>query len=140
MTIAYGDPFAELQGELERMLATAFGARGPAGGVYPPVNIFDRGAEFLIKAELPGLEADQIDVHVEGDVLTLRGERTIAAPGEEAAYHRRKRDDGRFRRVVQLPARVAPDTLRAEYRDGVLSVHVPKVKEVQPRRVQIQVG
>ena len=140
MTIAYGDPFAELQGELERMLATAFGPRGTTGGVYPPVNVFDRGEEFLLKAELPGVDAGQIDVSVEADTLMLRGERAITAAGEEAAYHRRERDGGRFRRVVRLPARVATDQLHAEYRDGVLTVHVPKAKEVQPRRVEIQVG
>src|SRR5262249_52794170 len=134
------DPFAQLQNELERMLASAFGTQGPVGGVYPPVNVFDRGDEFLVKSELPGVAADKVDVSVEGDTLTVRGERVLPAPVQEAAYHRRERGEGRFRRVARLPGRVAPDQVRAEYRDGVLTVHVPKAKEQQPRRVAIQVG
>ena len=140
MTITYRDPFAHLQDELERMLTTAFGTHGPAGGVYPAVNVFDSSAEFLVKAELPGVQPEQIDVSVEGDTLTVRGERALPAAGGDAAYHRRERDEGRFRRVVRLPGRVAADQVRAEYRDGVLTVHVPKAKELKPHRVEVEVG
>lgn len=139
MTV-YWDSFAQLQDELDRMLSTAFGTRGPVGGVFPPVNLFDRGEELLVKAELPGVDPAKIDVNVEGDMLTLRGERTLTAPGEDGAFHRHERSEGRFRRVVRLPARVATSDIRAEYHEGVLTVHVPKAKEQKPRRVEIQVG
>src|SRR5262245_38457206 len=119
MTV-YWDSFARLQDELDRMLSTAFGTRGPTGGVFPPVNLFDRGEELLVKAELPGVDPAKVNVNVEGDMLSLRGERTLTAPDEEGAFHRRERSEGRFRRVVRLPARVATADIRAEYRDGVL--------------------
>ena len=140
MTFTYGDPFARLQYELDRMLASAFGTRAPTGGVYPPVNVFDGGVEFVVKADLPGIAPEKVDVSIEGETLTLRGERTFVAPSEDAAFHRRERDQGRFRRVVRLPARVDAEALRAEYRDGVLTVHVPKAKELKPRRLEIQVS
>jgi len=104
------------------------------------VKVFDHGEKFLVKAELPGVDPKQIDVSVEGDTLILRGERTLATPDVDAAYHRRERDEGRFRRVVRLPGGVAADQVRAEYRDGVLTVHVSKAKEQKPRRVEIQAG
>ena len=139
MAIVFEDPFRQLQEELERMLTTGFGPAGPAGGVYPPVNVFDRSEEFLVKAELPGVAPEHIDVSVEGDTLTLRGERTVATPAAEAAYHRRERDGGQFRRVVRLSGRLVADDVRAEYREGVLTVHVPKAKELKARRVDIHV-
>jgi HSP20 family protein len=137
MAFVYRDPFAELQGELERMLASAF---GPAAGVglYPPVNVFDRGDGYVVKAEVPGIDADKIEINVEDDVLTLRGERAFAEPRKDAAYHRRERGHGQFRRVVRLPGRVAGEEAKAQYRDGVLTVVIPKAKETRPRRVQIE--
>ena len=106
MALVYPDPFAQLQGELERMLDAAFGHAGPSR-LYPPVNVFDAGDTYVVKAELP-------------------------------AYHRRERGAGQFRRVVRIPGRLASDEAKAEYRDGVLTVRLPKAKEARPRRVQIE--
>lgn len=138
MTFAYRDPFEQLQQELDRMLGTAFSSAGPAGGLYPPVNVFDAGDAFVTKAELPGVTAEQVQIDVENDTLTLRGERAFSEPSPEAAYHRRERGEGQFRRVVRMPGRLDPDGAKAECRDGVLTVRISKAKETQPRRVQIQ--
>jgi HSP20 family protein len=135
MAFVYPGPFEQLQAELERMLHSAFGS---AGGVYPPVNVFDGGDAYVVKAELPGIVPERIEVSVEDDVLTLRGERTLAEPDPAGAYHRRERDQGQFRRVVRLPGRVAADETRAEYRDGVLTVRVAKAKEQRPQRIEIK--
>lgn len=138
MTIAYADPFERLQRELDRMLDT-FGAAGAsAGGVYPPVNVFDAGEEYVIKAELPGIDPAKVDVDVESETVAFRGERSFDEPNREVAYHRREREQGVFRRVVRIPGRLAGEDARAEYRDGILTIHVPKAKETRPRRVQIQ--
>jgi HSP20 family protein len=140
MTIAYADPFERLQRELDRMLAT-FGAAGAsAGGVYPPVNVFDAGEEYVIKAELPGVDPAKVDVEVEDETVAFRGERSFEEPNREVAYHRREREQGVFRRVVRIPGRLGGDDARAEYRDGILTIRVPKAKETLPRRVQIQAG
>src|SRR5579885_2569435 len=78
----YRDPFERLQAELEQMVQQAFAAFGP-GGVYPPVNVFDAGDAFVIKAELPGLDPKAIELSVEDGALTLRGERKLPEPQAE---------------------------------------------------------
>jgi len=138
MAFVYRDPFSELQGELERMLEGAFGTGVSGFGVYPPVNVFDRGDAYVVKAEVPGVTPDKVEINVEDDTLTLRGERVFSEPNRDAAFHRRERGQGQFRRVVRLPGRVAADEAKAQYRDGVLTVVVPKAKEARPRRVQIE--
>jgi len=137
MALVYLDPFEQLQAELERMLDAAFGPAGPSR-LYPPVNVFDAGEAYVVKAELPGVTPDTIHIDVEDDTLTLRGERTFSEPSRDAAYHRRERGAGQFRRVVRIPGRLASDEAKAEYRDGVLTVRLPKAKEARPRRVQIE--
>jgi len=137
MAVVYRDPWFQLQQELEHMLDAAF--RGaPSTGLYPPVNVFDAGEAFVVKAELPGVDAEKVEVNVEEDTLTLRGERSFSEPNREAAFHRRERGAGQFRRVVRLPGRTAGDEAKAEYRNGVLTITIPKAKETRPRRVQIQ--
>jgi len=139
MAITYRDPLEQLQRELDRMLESAFGSAGAsAAGVYPPVNVFDAGEEYVIKAELPGVDPGKIEVNVENETVSFRGERTFDEPSRDVAYHRREREQGQFRRVVRIPGRLASETARAEYRDGVLTIRVPKAKETRPRRVEIE--
>ena len=140
MSIAFGDAFADLQQELDLMLRRAFGGDPTASGVYPPVNVFDGGEEYVVKAELPGVLADQVEVTVNGDVLTIGGERAFTEPNRDVGFHRRERPQGKFRRVVQLPTRLAQEDVRAAYRDGVLTIRIPKAREARPRRVEIQAG
>ena len=137
MTLAYRDPFEQLQDELNRMLGAAFGSVGSAG-VYPPVNVFDAADAFVVKAELPGVTPEQVQIEVENDTLTLRGERAFSEPSGEAAYHRRERGAGQFRRVIRMPGRLDPEGAKAECRDGVLTVRVAKARETRPRRIEIQ--
>jgi HSP20 family protein len=140
MVTPYRDPFAQLQRELERMLETTFGSVGASTvGVYPTVNVFDAGEEFVVKAELPGVDPQKVDIEVQDNTVVLRGERRFDdLAGRNVAYHRREREQGQFRRVVRLPGKVDGDKAVASYHDGVLSIRVPKAKETQPRRVAIQ--
>jgi HSP20 family protein len=138
MALVYRDPFEQLQHELERMLDTALGSVGRSPGVYPPVNVFDHGDEFIVKAEVPGVDPDKVQLEVEEDTLVVRGERSLSEPSRDAAYHRRERGEGRFRRVVRMPGRLATDEAKAQYRDGVLTITIPKARETRPRRVEIQ--
>jgi HSP20 family protein len=140
MSIAYRDPFEQLQRELDRMLEAAFGPVGGTAGVYPPVNVFDGPEHYVVKAELPGVDPSVVEIEVQEDTLVLRGERSLPEANGEAAYHRRERGEGRFRRVVRLPGRVDADGCHAEYRDGVLTVRVAKARESRPRKVAIQAG
>jgi HSP20 family protein len=140
MAVLYRDPFEQLQRELEHMLDTAFGSVGQRTGLYPAVNVFDQGDAFVVKAEVPGVEPNRVQIEVEDDTLTLRGERSFSEPNRDAAYHRRERGEGQFRRVVRVPGRLAAEEAKAQYRDGVLTVTIPKAREARPRRVEIQAG
>lgn len=135
MFSSYGDPFARLQQELEQMLSTY---EGSFSGVYPPMNVFDAGEEVVLKAELPGIDPAKLDVEVRDNTVTLKGERTADTPDGKVAFHRRERVDGQFRRVIRLPARLASDEAKAEYRHGVLTLRIPKAKEARPRRLQVE--
>jgi HSP20 family protein len=137
MAFVYRDPFEELQRELESMLGATFAPAAQSPGLAPPVNVFDAGEAYVVKAEVPGLQPEQLEISVEEETLTLRGGRTFSVT-EHAAYHRRERGEGKFRRVVRLPSRIASADAKAQYRDGVLTVTIPKAKEARPRRVDVQ--
>jgi HSP20 family protein len=92
----------------------------------------------VIKAELPGVDPAKLDVEVRDNTVTIKGERTFDTPEEKAAFHRRERLDGEFRRVIRLPARLESAEAKAEYKHGVLTVRIPKAKEARPRRLQVE--
>jgi len=135
MAISYRDPFAQLQRELESMLERAFGTEGPSS-LYPPVNLFDAGEHYVVKAELPGVRPEDLELTVQDNTLVLRGERTLPETAQNAAYHRRERGEGQFRRVVRLPGPTEGEP-QAQFRDGVLTVRLPKASQARPRRVTI---
>jgi len=110
---------------------------GRSAGVFPPINIYDDGQAFLLRAEAPGLEKDSIEVSVRGDQVTLRGDRHIETPSSAANYHRRERESGQFRRVVTLPQAVDADHISANYKNGLLEILLPRIPEAQPRKIAI---
>jgi HSP20 family protein len=125
---------SRMRRELERLLGEA---PGQAAGVFPPVNIYDDGESFLIRAEMPGADREALEITARGDQLTIRGERVLSPAEAPASYHRREREGGQFRRVVTLPQRVDANAVNASYANGILEVRLPRVAEAQPRRVQI---
>jgi HSP20 family protein len=135
------DPFPEM-GELRRRMEELFGNVGSerAGmarsGVHPPVNLYETTDGYVVTAELPGLRVDDIDITVERDRLTLRGERRIEHPAD-ASLHRVERRGGAFRRTIQLPLEVDGEKVEAVYRNGVLTLRIPKAPEHQPRRIAV---
>jgi HSP20 family protein len=108
------------------------------GGVFPPVNVYDDGESFVVRAEIPGVEAKDIDVSATRDSLTIKGERKPAPQGDEVGCHRRERDHGVFSRSISLPTPVDPDKIRASHVNGVLEVVLPKAEESRPRKVKIE--
>lgn len=134
-------PFSALDLERSRArdeLARLLDASGAGGaGVFPAVNIYDDGERFLVRAELPGMDRESLDVTVRGEQLVVRGERRLDPPDAEASFHRRERESGWFRRAVSLPDRVDAGKVEATYRDGVLEVVVPRALETKPRKVRI---
>ncbi len=120
-----------LRNELER----AAGAR--PGGPYPPANVYDDGDAFHVRAEIPGIDKTALEVTVKANQLLIRGQRIVAPASEQAAYHRREREGGTFRRIVTLPERVDAERIQASYTNGVLEVTVPRAAESRPRKIAI---
>ncbi|RLB35076.1 MAG: Hsp20/alpha crystallin family protein, partial [Deltaproteobacteria bacterium] len=93
---------------------------------------------FYVRAELPGVKAEDLELSVTGDSLTLSGERKIAAEDENARYHRREREAGKFSRIVTLPAQVEPAKVEASCADGVLTVVLPKAEASKPKTISVK--
>jgi HSP20 family protein len=109
------------------------------GSWLPPVDIFESASrEIVLKAEVPGLRREDIDLTVENSTLTIRGERKRDDGVSEDRYHRLERTYGAFQRSFTLPQTVDAERVRAEYRDGVLTVTLPMRDEVRPRQIQVQ--
>jgi HSP20 family protein len=106
-------------------------------GVYPAVNFYDDGEKFLVRAELPGVSKDSLEITAQGDQLTLRGERHIDSPERKANFHRREREGGKFRRVITLPQAVDSANITATYKNGVLEVELPRAQEHKPRKISV---
>ncbi len=103
----------------------------------PTVDVFQNETQITIKAELPGVDKDKIAVSVQDGVLRLSGERSEEATQETGGAYRRERVFGRFTRSFSLPAEVDAEKISADYRDGVLTIEVPKPEKQRPRRITI---
>jgi HSP20 family protein len=103
----------------------------------PAVDLYEKDEHFVIKAELPGIDKSGIKVDLKDRVLTLSGERTSDNEVKEENYYRKERSYGKFQRSFRLPADVDPDKIKAEFKDGVLQVKVPKPEQAKSKEVTI---
>lgn len=110
------------------------------GSWAPAVDIYEKDGNIVLKAELPGVDPKDVDVRVENNLLTLRGERKFDNEVKRDNYHRVERSYGAFSRSFTLPNVVDTGNIKAEYRDGVLHMTLPKREEAKPRQIQINVG
>jgi HSP20 family protein len=145
-TIDRWDPFRDLgdvQTEMNRVFDSFFGrAPQPALGERlwaPPVDVHETREDLVITAELPGVNEKDIHLSITGEVLTLRGERTLGQEVTQDSHYRLERWYGKFERTLPLPIPVQADKVKATYRDGVLRVMLPKAEEVKPREIKIDV-
>jgi HSP20 family protein len=130
------DPFREmaaLQRAANRRFREAPRRRRLA---YPPLELVDEGESVTVAAELPGVDKDEVELTVLGDTLTIAGEKKL--PAESGVkYIRHERPHGTFRRLVDLPYSVAHDKIKASYKDGILTVTLPKAEEAKPRQIAV---
>lgn len=105
---------------------------------YPAMDMYQTENEVVVKAMLPGVKADDIQVSITGDVLTLRGEVKQDAEVKEANYHLKERSFGSFSRSVSLPVPVVADKAKAEFENGVLTLILPKAEEVKPKTITVK--
>jgi len=134
----------EMQSEMSRAMNPSHGRQTGAGAVgrvwAPATNIAETKDELVVTASLPGVREKDIHLSIEGDTLSLRGQRMADQPVKDEHYHRIERWSGSFERHIQLPVPVQADRVRAAYRDGVLEVRLPKEDAVKPREIKIEVG
>jgi HSP20 family protein len=107
------------------------------GTWHPVVDMYDEDDRIIIKAELPGMEKKDISVDVKDQVLTLRGERKYDHEVKEEKYYRRERAYGKFQRAFSLPADVDSENIKAEFKDGLLKIEVPKPEKQKPKEIAI---
>lgn len=151
MAIVRWDPFrefAQLQDQINRAFTNAYGRSGASedslmtsGAWVPPVDIFQNGdQELVLKAELPDMKREDIDLTVDNGTLTIRGEKKFEADVKEENYHRIERRYGTFSRSFSLPPTVDAVKVAAEYKNGVLTVRLPLREEAKPRQIKVDVA
>lgn len=144
------DPFRELD-ELQKRLSTLFGrASVKKNGEQeealtvaewaPLVDIAEDDNSYVIAAELPGLKKEEIKVGVQDDVLTISGERKYEKEEKDKKFHRVERAYGSFSRRFTIPENSDGEKVSAEFKDGILQVHLPKTETVKPKQIEVQVG
>jgi len=115
-----------------------FGGEHRVSSWSPSMEIYEADDEILVEAELPGIEAGDLDVHVENNVLTIRGERKIEDDASRGRPHRQEFFYGTFMRTIALPTTIDQEKVKAELKDGVLRIQLPKSEQTRARQIQIQ--
>jgi HSP20 family protein len=137
----FGDDFQAVQERVNRIFAdtalSRMGSEETMGSWTPLCDIHEDGDDIVVTAELPGIDRNDIDVQVENNILTLKGERKREKEFRSENAYRMERFYGSFSRSFTLPVTVDTEKIKAEYRDGVLTVHLPKVEEAKPRKIKV---
>jgi HSP20 family protein len=130
---------------MNRLFGTFFDAPGNGESLarrrwIPAMDLVEEGDHFVLRADLPGVGEDEVNVELEDNVLTISGERRSEHEERKEGYHRLERASGRFSRSLTLPDGVEPQSIDAKFDNGVLTVRIPKPQQRKPRRVAINVG
>jgi HSP20 family protein len=112
--------------------------REGAAGVFPLTNVTEDNDNYYVRAELPGIAADEIEISVTGDSLSISGERRIPAEEEGARYHRKEREAGKFSRMISLPGQIDTEKVEAGCTDGVLTISLPKAQASKPKQISVK--
>lgn len=136
-----GNPLAEMV-RMQREMDRLFQAVDPRSRnrVFPPINIYEGEDAFLLRAELPGVSADDLDITTRRHELILSGRRNAPDLGEGGSCRRRERTFGRFNRTFTLPDTIDSERIDATYHDGVLQLRMPKRAETAPRQIAVTTG
>ncbi len=148
MAIVRFEPFSNLmtaQREFDRLFKEAFTPYYGEGELStrtwaPPVDIYETENDIMLKAELPGVDPKDVEVKVEDNTLYMKGERKFEKEVRNESYHRVERSYGSFARSFSLPNSISTDKVKAEFKDGLLTLTLPKREEAKPRTVKIDVS
>jgi HSP20 family protein len=145
MAIIRWDPFRDmvtLREKMNRLFEDIYSGRGEDKDIAattwaPSVDIYETESELVMTAEIPGVDEKDVEIKVEDNTLTLKGERKFERETKEENYHRIERSYGTFYRAFTLPNSIDPDKIHAEHENGVLKISMPKRQELKPRKVKI---
>jgi HSP20 family protein len=136
----YSDPFDTLfqfQQALDQLRSSSWLEAGTSGGgAYPPLNVFRKGDDVVIVLEVPGVQKVDLKVEAEGRTIRIAGTKTVMQQ-DNTSVHRVERRGGRFDRVVTLPIEIDADNIKAECRDGILALYLPRADRDKPRAISI---
>lgn len=135
-------PVSNLRDHLNRLFDLSFPSRAAEsfGDWAPALDAYEDKDKYVVSIELPGLKKEDINVTVHDGVLTVAGERKSERNAKEGTLHRTERYYGRFTRSVTLPTAVQADKVSAAYKDGVLTVEVPKAEEAKPKQIEVKIS
>jgi HSP20 family protein len=142
-TWGFNRPFREID-RLRRQMDELYGALSggtlpmPSAGVFPLTNVTEDNENYYVRAELPGIKSDELDIQVTKDGISISGERKIPAEGNGVKYHRREREAGKFSRLINLPGEVDVNKVEASRENGVLKVTIPKAEVAKPRQITVK--
>jgi len=144
MQLTRWNPFVELD-EIQQRLNRLFLDRTKTGEAsfadfMPPVDIEESDSEFLVRADLPDVKKEEIKIHVQDGVLTIEGERRKEKEEKGRRFHKIEREYGRFVRRFALPTEVDAEKVRADFKDGVLNVVLPKAPAATPKMIDVKLG
>ena len=107
-------------------------------GVFPLINLTEDKENYYLRAELPGIKAEELDIQAAANTISISGERKIPEEQGNVKYHRREREAGKFSRIISLPGEIDPDKVSAKMENGVLTVVIPKAETAKPRQITVQ--
>jgi HSP20 family protein len=140
MVATFADPFDalfNLQRALEgRPASDWLHDQTTSQGPFPPINVFQQGEDILAIIELPGVEKGSLNVQAKENTIRIAGKKSVAYP-DGVSIHRRERMSGEFDRTLTLPVQLDPDRIKAEYRDGILALLLPRSERDKPRSIKI---
>ncbi|MGB5177438.1 MAG: Hsp20/alpha crystallin family protein [Gammaproteobacteria bacterium] len=134
------DDFRRLESEMDQLFgrgAWPAGIRSVAQGTYPPINVGTTPDQVDVYLFAAGVDAKSLDISLQQNLLTISGERK-APVEDDVEYYRKERFDGNFRRLVTLPDDVDPEQVEAQYRDGILQIHVKRRELARPRQIEVK--
>lgn len=140
MMTAFADPYdalLSLQRELEARLSSDWlQDRTTSRGPFPPINVFQQGDDILVIVELPGIDKSDLEIQAKDNTIRISGKKSVQHP-DRVSVHRRERMFGEFDRTLTVPVNLDPDRVKAEYRDGILALFLPRAETDKPRIVKI---
>ena len=137
---SWSGPFTELERmrrEMDRLFDSYTG-RAPGAGVFPPVNVSQDADNYYVRAELPGVTADKLEVTTTHNAVAIAGARQQTREEERQSFHRRERPAGTFRRTVALPGDFQADKIEARHVNGILTITLPKAEASKPRQIAVR--